>query len=106
MLSTIEITRYVHLVMYTACGWKAMFDSYWQSKHMSMLGLTPYYVPLLSAAVFLLQPIGEYIIFYGVPRSLTFGLTIGGVMPSTCETIRIWEGDNAFPCMMDAIMAW
>ena len=109
MISTfhaIGFYRYVHLFAYTFWVWVAIIDSIERTNHKSMDGVTPYVLPLTTAALFYAQPILEYIAYFGVPRVLTFGLRIPNLLPSKCEAIWPIEGDYAFPCLLDAFEAW
>ena len=66
-----------------------------------------FWIAFFLACIYSSCIIGLLIIYFGIPKSLTFGQPIGKIIPSTCgeDSIAI-EGQNGLPCSLKRFSEW
>jgi len=63
------------------------------------------YVVFLTCAM-LSWIAGLYVVYLGVPTWLAFGITIGKVLPASCDASIEVEGEDGLPCSLKRFLEW
>lgn len=50
--------------------------------------------------------LSRLVIYFGIPKFLTFGIQIGRILPSSCEASTVIEGPDSFPCFVEWFSGW
>jgi len=72
----------------------------WAPEHHRQL---THLLPLLQVAGPMLS---QLIIYFGLPKFLTFGYQVGKILPATCEASLGVEGYNGKPCSFQRLLRW
>lgn len=66
----------------------------------------PHLVVFFWACLAAAYPLSKILIYYGIPKFLTFGYQIGKVAPTTCAESLELEGPNGLPCSLARFGDW
>lgn len=54
------------------------------------------------AAMLLSRPV----LYFGIPKALTFGVQLGKILPTSCDASIAVEGPNGWPCSTKRLLEW
>ena len=66
----------------------------------------PYLVVFFCSCLAMALPLSKVLIYFGIPRTLTFGYQIGKVAPTTCAESMEVEGPDGLPCSLERFGEW
>lgn len=66
----------------------------------------PHLITTCWACLYAAYPLSKILIYYGVPKALTFGYQIGKFAPTSCAASIDIEGPDGFPCSSKRFAEW